>query len=229
MGFKDRNFNSPIYQEQEKEPEKVIIISCEGRNTEPEYFETIKEKLSDLISVLVEIKIVDRDNNKSNPKDIVCNLEEYILEQYDYKSDYDEMWVIWDREKVEARKKDILEMIPKCREKNYYIALTNPLFELWLLLHIVDISKYDKEILFINKWETEAKNRRFIDKELSNILSDGYNKKEGKFNKNIVTKDNILRALKQEKLFENKLENIIDSLGSNVGDLMQSILDIENL
>ena len=79
MGFKDRGFDNPIYIEEEIEPEKIIIISCEGRNTEPEYFETIKEKLSDLISVLVEIKIVPKNDNKSNPKDIVCNLEEYIL------------------------------------------------------------------------------------------------------------------------------------------------------
>ena len=58
MGFKNRDFDKPIYIEEEIEPEKVIIISCEGRNTEPEYFEAIKEKLSDFISVLVEIKIV---------------------------------------------------------------------------------------------------------------------------------------------------------------------------
>lgn len=225
MAFKDRGeLNTLSYEEQEEEPEKVIIISCEGRNTEPEYFETIKDKLSDYISVLIEIKIVPKNDNPSEPKDIVCNLETFIEEEYDYKSDYDEMWVIWDREKVEARKKAILEMLPECREKNYNIALTNPLFEFWLLLHIVDISNYDKNILHDNNWMSPAKKRRFIDKELSNKLSDGYSKKKDKFNKSIVSKENILKALEQEKLFENELEKIIDNLGSNVGDLIRKIL-----
>ncbi len=53
-----------------------------------------------------------------------------------------------------------------------------------------------------------------------------YNKKKGQFNKNIVTKDNILRALEQEKLYENDLEKVIDTLGSNVGDLINKILKI---
>jgi len=39
MAFKDRGFHKPIYIEEELELKRVIIISCEGRNTEPEYFE----------------------------------------------------------------------------------------------------------------------------------------------------------------------------------------------
>jgi hypothetical protein len=38
MGFKERSFGQPTYQQQEEEPTRVIIISCEGTNTEPEYF-----------------------------------------------------------------------------------------------------------------------------------------------------------------------------------------------
>ena len=53
--------------------------------------------------------------------------------------------------------------------------MTNPLFEFWLLLHVDDINKYNTETLFINDWDTPSKNRRYIDKELSNILTNGYN------------------------------------------------------
>lgn len=226
MGFQDRGFNTPVYKEKSREPERVIIISCEGRNTEPEYFETIKEKLANYISVILEIKIVPKTSNASEPKDIICNLENYIVEQYDYKSDYDEMWVIWDREKVEPRKVNILKMLPECKAKNYNIAITNPLFEFWLLLHIVDISTYNRDTLYDNDWVTPSKNKRFLEKELLTQLysAGGYNKKKNKFNKNIVTKENIQKALEQEKLFENELEKIIDNLGSNVGDLINKIL-----
>jgi len=226
MGFKSKSFDTPTYIEQDLEPQRVIIISCEGENTEPEYFTAIKEKLSQYISVLIAIQIVPHQKKGSEPQKIVCNLEDYIKEKYDYKSDNDEMWVVWDREKVDERKKDILEMIPQCLEKNYHIALTNPLFEFWLLLHIVDISLYDRNILYQNEWVSPSKNRRFIDKELSTQLN-GYSKKKNKFNQSIVTKENILRALEQERLFENELEKIIDNLGSNVGELIRRILDFE--
>ena len=230
MAFKDKGFDNPIYIEEENEPEKAIIIACEGENTEPEYFEAIKEKLSDYISVLVEIKIVERSVAGSQPKKVVSNLENFIHDKYDYKPDNDELWVVWDREVKEdfQRRKDIIELIPKCKEKNYNIALTNPLFEFWLLLHIVNISTYDKNILYKNNWTSHTKRKRFIDKELSNLLAKGYTKKKNKFNTDIVNKENILRALEQEKLFENDLEEIIDNLGSNVGDLIRKILTFEN-
>jgi len=226
MGFKSKSFDTPTYIEQSSEIKRIIIISCEGENTEPEYFETIKTKLSEYIYSGCTIHIVPHQKKGSEPEKIVCNLDDYIKEEYDYKrSDNDEMWVILDREKVDERKKDILEMIPQCREKNYHIALTNPLFEFWLLLHIVDISLYNRDVLYKNEWVSSSKNRRFIDKELSNKLENGYSKKKNKFNQSIVTKENILRALEQERLFENELEKIIDNLGSNVGELIRRILD----
>ena len=222
MGFIAEEFGEPLYLEEEKEPTKLIIISCEGENTEPEYFETIKEKLADHIPVLLEITIASRSNLGSEPQKIVSNLKDYIKDKYDYKTENDEMWVVLDREKVPERRTQILEIIPECTINNFNIAITNPLFEFWLLLHIVDISTYDRTILFENNWVNE--NRRYIDKELSEKLPNGYNKKKGKFNKNIVTIDNILRALEQEKLFENDLEKIIDNLGSNIGGLIGKIL-----
>ena len=60
IAFKDRGFNQTIYIEEELEPGRVVIISCESSNTEPEYFETIKEKLSEYIPVILEIKIVPK-------------------------------------------------------------------------------------------------------------------------------------------------------------------------
>ena len=80
------------------------------------------------------------------------------------------MWVVWDREKVQKRKDDILKILPACKEKNYNIAITNPLFEFWLLLHIVDILEYDNDILYKNDWMSPSKNKRFIEKELLSKL-----------------------------------------------------------
>ena len=96
--------------------------------------------------------------------------------------------------------------------------MINPLFEFWLLLHLVNISEYDnKELLNNNKIPQK---QSFISNELANILG-RYTKKN--FNRTIVTKENIDKALEQEKLFETEVEKIIDNLGSNIGDLIRSI------
>lgn len=57
MAFDIGNFNTPIYEENSEEPNRVVIISCEGCVTEPEYFRTIIEKCKNIIP-LVEIEIV---------------------------------------------------------------------------------------------------------------------------------------------------------------------------
>ncbi len=54
MKFNNDLFNKNIFEENTDEPERIIIISCEGRNTEPEYFNTIKQKLSEYISSLLK-------------------------------------------------------------------------------------------------------------------------------------------------------------------------------
>lgn len=224
MGFKERSFTQPIYIEESVEAKKAIIISCEGRVTEFEYFNGIKNHLSSYIDVVLEVHVIPKRSNASEPKDIVKNLEEYIASTYDYKNGHDECWLVLDREKVPARKTNILVIAPICKSKNYNIAITNPTFEFWLLLHLDNIEQYDKEVLFKNdKVNTK---RKFIDKELSNRLL-GYNKRQGSFPTKIITKENIQRALEQEKLFENEFEKILDNLGSNVGQLVSKIVKLD--
>jgi hypothetical protein len=226
MGFKDRTFNQPIYSEDKEDPKRIVIISCEGRNTEPEYFEAIKNKLGHHIPHLLEIDVVPKEDNNSEPKYVIDNLEKFIVDKYDYNGKHDQLWIVCDREKVDDRRKNLVDIIPLCEQKNYCIALTNPLFEFWLLLHVVDIKQYDAKLLFKNEWVNRGKKRRFIDKLLSEVLENGFNKKKGKFNTEIVSMENIERALKQEKDFANTRDEILDKLGSNVGDLIRAILPL---
>ena len=225
MAFKQKDFGQPTYEQQEEEPRRAIIISCEGTNTEPEYFEAIKDKLKDNISSLIKIELVPKPNNASEPQDVLDNLQTFV-DKYDFRKGYDSLWLVCDREKVIARKtgnKGLLKVIPLCEKKGYSIALSNPLFEFWLLLHVVDITSYDNNTLFDN--EKINGNRRYIDKELSNILPDGYNKKKGQFNRKIVSLDNVQKAIKQEELFENDLTKIMDNLGGNVSLLIKEIVN----
>ena len=224
MGFKERSFNNPIYIEESVEAKKAIIISCEGRVTEFEYFNGIKNNLSSYINVVLEVHVIPKHSNASEPKDIFKNLEEYITTVYDYKSNYDECWLVLDREEVPARKAHILAIMPSCESKNYNIAITNPTFEFWLLLHVADIKSYDKITLHAN--ERVSTRKRYLEQELFTHLGK-YSKKQGHFPTKIITKENLQRALEQEKLFENEFEKILDNLGSNVGQLVSKIVKLD--
>lgn len=224
MGFEPTNFDTPIYEEESVEPKKAFIISCEGENTEPEYFKTLKNILSDYINALVEIEIVPKLSG-SAPSNVVNDLQDYIKEKYGYEQNYDEFWIVIDREKQETRKENILKILPICASCDIKIAIVNPVFEFWLLLHIVDdiLSHYSSDDLYLNKKINNSK--RFLDKKLSEVLGN-YSKKVDKFPKEIIGIENIKRAIGQEKLFENELEKIIDNLGSNIGELVKKIVNI---
>ncbi|MEH6396262.1 RloB family protein [Pseudoalteromonas sp.] len=226
MPFENRDFNTPDYTEELEEPKKVVIISCEGSNTEPEYFDAVKRKLSDNLKNLVEVDIVPKPPGDSEPTAVLNNLKEHVKNKYDFNEGSDILWLVIDRESVEARKRNIKKIIPECNRDGYSIALSNPLFEFWLLLHVTDITAYDSDVLIQNKWVNASKNRRYIDKELSTILPNGFNKRKGKFNQDIVSFENVKRALAQEKLFTTSYPEILDSLGSNIGELIGDFLDL---
>ena len=67
MGFEPTTFDKPIYEEESLEPKKAFIISCEGENTEPEYFKAIENKLSEYIDVLIKIELVPKLNESTIP------------------------------------------------------------------------------------------------------------------------------------------------------------------
>lgn len=226
MPFEIRDFNTPDYQEETSEPKKVVVISCEGCVTEPEYFKAVKRKLSSSLKSLVEVEIVPKPSTDSEPQAVLANLESYIANKYDFNEESDILWLVIDRESVEERKHNIEGIMPECLEKGYKIALSNPTFEFWLLLHLTDVNAYSFDTLLQNNWMTPAKNRRYIDKELSNILDKGYNKKAGCFNQDIIELENIKRAISQEKLFCNSYPDILDKLGSNIGVLIEDFLDL---
>lgn len=227
MPFQENNFSSPEYQESAIDPKKVVVISCEGCNTEPEYFESVKRKLSESLKNLVEVELVEKPDNSSDPANVLKNLENHIESKFDFREGSDILWLVIDRESVDSRKKAIEAILPICTAKGYSIALSNPTFEFWLLLHVADISGYNQNDLYRNDWTSPAKKKRFIEKELSNILDGGFSKKSGRFNQDIVSIENVKRAIAQEQRFANSFPALLDNLGSNISRLIQDFLDLE--
>ena len=81
----------------------------------------------------------------------------------------DELWMVIDLD--QWPNKDLSEVASKCNHKKYKLAVSNPCFEIWLLLHVKDISDYSEEKiqkLSLNK-------NKILDSELRKILG-SYNR-----------------------------------------------------
>ena len=114
---------------------RLIVIASEGKDTERIYFKALaKEYTNPRVHVHILERSVDEQNNSS---------PEYVLKQLnDYKSQYeleadDELWLVIDKDRwTEAM---LSHIATECsQEVAMHMALSNPCFELWLLLHIED-------------------------------------------------------------------------------------------
>ena len=85
MSFEQSDFNKPSYSESEEVPKKLILISTEGRNTEPEYFNAIKTKLGHQIDAVLQVEVYPKNDNASAPKHVLQNLKRFI-DIYDFNS-----------------------------------------------------------------------------------------------------------------------------------------------
>lgn len=103
---------------------RLFIIATEGAKTELCYFRWFSDE---------HIHIVcPRVNHRSAPSQILRRLNR-TLEEYELK-DTDEAWIVVDKDQwSDAQLKELYEWSRE--QTNYHLAVSNPQFEFWLLLH----------------------------------------------------------------------------------------------
>lgn len=116
---------------------RLIVIASEGKDTERIYFKALaKEYSNPRVHVHVLERSVDEQNN-SSPEHVLKQLNDY-KSQYELETD-DELWLVVDKDRwTEAM---LSRVATECsQEVAMHMALSNPCFELWLLLHIEDVA-----------------------------------------------------------------------------------------
>jgi len=113
----------------------LIIIATEGNKREQHYF------TMDLFTnnKKIQIQIIPAFDNKSSPKDVLDKLHEYTSD-FQFDED-DQFWLVIDKDRWD--KAGLYEIISLCNDSNYRVALSNPCFELWLLLHFRKVAELD--------------------------------------------------------------------------------------
>lgn len=218
MGRVKRNFSRP----ENKRSAKLIIITTEGRKTERIYFEALAENFD---STKVHVEVIEKLDNNSNPAAVLEQLnlfaDEFNLDEED------ELWMLIDRDYQSWKIEMIKSVAQICYQKNgYYLAVSNPAFELWLLLHLVDCTKLthqEKKDLFKNAKVTRHKT--YSEKMLTDLLG-GFNKaKYGANNFVPKVKEAIKNAIKLDVNPKNRWPNY---LGTRVYKLAQNVISSSN-
>ena len=121
---------------------RLIVIASEGKDTERIYFKALAKEYT---NPRVHVHILERSENEQNNSS-----PEYVLKQLNnYKSQYelevdDELWLVVDKDRwTDAM---LSHVATACTlEVSMHMALSNPCFELWLLLHLEDVASLTPE------------------------------------------------------------------------------------
>jgi hypothetical protein len=132
-----RNRDSLQRRRARREPKPRFLIVCEGTVTEPCYFRDVRHVERSLIELQIE--------PRATPKAIVERAAE-LKKQADHDAErrtddnlrYEEVWCVFDIDDHRL----IPEAKDQARANGIELAISNPCFELWALLHFQDQSAH---------------------------------------------------------------------------------------
>ena len=113
----------------------LFVIASEGAVTEPRYFEGLKERCH-RPGIYIHVLVRD-DSSLSSP--------EYVLGELDrFRGEYslregDQLWLLMDRDAQSWKPAMISAIAQDCQSRGYFLAVSNPCFEIWLFLHFEDV------------------------------------------------------------------------------------------
>lgn len=126
---------------------RLIVIAAEGRATENIYFEAMRQELC---ATNVQLVVLNREDDNSNPANVHRQIKDF-MDEYNILDD-DQLWIVIDRD--DWKEKMLADIVQLCQQNsNLRFCMSNPCFELWLILHLEDIEDYseeDKKNLFEN-------------------------------------------------------------------------------
>jgi hypothetical protein len=133
----------------------------------------------------------------------------------------DELWMVVDRDFKSWTVRELSESRQLCSQKGYSLALSNPCFELWLLLHLVDVNALnakEKEKLRRNKRSGKRTHCEYL---LKDKLGE-YNKSHPDFS---LILPHVQQAIKHaDTLSQFGKVDLFEVLGTNMQDLVRKLL-----
>ena len=114
----------------------VIYIICEGSETEINYFCKFRTRYSN-----IDIRPVPSKHKSALY--LVDRAADTVKNEPYYPKDGDQLWCVFDRNGNTSEELQKAEQI--AMRRGYFIAYSNPAFEIWFLLHFTDQRAYLKD------------------------------------------------------------------------------------
>lgn len=223
------NWNSrPSDQEEQVEPFRKYFFICEGANTETFYFEKLIDLRKQLgIHPLIDIRLWEKTGQDKNLL-FAKNLVEFAAKQKEiseneFDPERDKMVIVFDGDIFEEKVQGYDELISLIEETDI-AAVSNPGFELFLLLHIEN--SYENYIKGNEEKFLSMDEKRKYSYAYKVLLKEtGINAKK---NPNIgKLAEKVTLAIEQEKLINQDIYQIKGKVSSNVGLIIESIINEE--
>ena len=168
-------------------------------------------------------------------QEIICNLfksevyesfAKYFVDYLNsqnvtYVKNIDTLNMVIDRDSGNFFPEQYDEVKEFCELNDVNLYVSNPNFEFWLLLHFDEVENENKEIMYKN--DKVNSKRRYLENRLHEIC--GYKKKNLNFT---VFEPFVSNAIKREKKYAETLVSLKDNLGSNVGILVEKMINQNN-
>lgn len=211
-----RNFERP----EGVKSARLIVIAAEGRDTENIYFEAMK---TSLCASGVHVEVLHRDNDDSSPANVLAQIKDF-MDIYNIEED-DQLWVVVDRDRWTS--KMLSSVARDCvTNDNLYFCVSNPCFELWLLLHLEDVLSYDSDRmkeLAANKKNSKRGNT-WLKKRMKDLMGH-YHESDYDAYSLLQTIDSAINQA--EKLDKRPSDRWPQTVGTRVYLLARSIMDIK--
>ena len=134
--MKNNNISRKDRLKSKRQAPANYLIVCEGKKTEPNYFNGLKRKINEKYGNKVDVLIPNIDVKGTGLN--TTSLVKYTQEKVNYANKvYGQVWVVFDKD--DYNDEQFNSAIYNC---NYNVAWSNPNFELWLLAHFKKINRY---------------------------------------------------------------------------------------
>ncbi len=164
-----KRFIPPRTRPSARRDAKLVIIAAEGTKTEKLYFDDLA---STYYNPRIHVEVLDRPTLASAPAHIMEQLDRFCR-RYSVRLGYDDLWLVIDVD--HWRQETLSEIAALCLQKAYSLAVSNPCFELWLLLHLHTLDDFSLGTLDEFRINRTIGNRTRLEIELVDLL--------GSFNK----------------------------------------------
>jgi hypothetical protein len=221
------NWNARLSDmEEQVEPFRKYFFICEGANTETFYFKKLIDIRKELgIHPLIDIRLWEKtgdDRNLSFAKNLVEFAEKQkAVAENNFDPNRDKMIIVFDGDIFEEKVQGYEELVCSI-EKNDIAAVSNPGFELFLLLHID--GSYKK---YVKDCETEFlkpdEKGRYSHAYHVLLEATGINAKKNAAIGELA--ENVMTAIKQEQQINQDIHQIKGMVSSNVGLVIESIIN----